>query len=185
MSVLWLDDFLNTAAKAQDGPTPYDEGYQAGWDDAQRVAEERIAKMRDEVAQTIADLSFTYAEAEAQVLGKVQPLFVGIAQKLIPMTGDTQFWIAVSDYLASVAAHDLRKGLSLALHPDMIETARSTLGAQVQDFEIHADPTLPRHAAWIAHDNQLTSLDTGRVSKVMQDALLALTDAGSGEQAHG
>ena len=185
MTLLLLDDFLTQPGSAESSPDPYEVGYQAGQEEAERRAEQNIAALREELAQNIADLGFTYAEAETRVLSRLKPLFDTLAQKLVPLTGDTQFWLALSDYLNSVAEQDLEQGLSLALHPDMVDAATSVLGSQTSHITIQADPKLEVHAAWISHGAHQTSLDTGRVIKVMQNALLALGATSDGEHAYG
>lgn len=62
----------------------YEKGYAAGWDDAAASQSEEQTRIRDDLAQNMRDLSFTYQEARSHVLSGLDPLLRGMVERILP-----------------------------------------------------------------------------------------------------
>lgn len=81
----------------------YENGYTAGWDDAMRQADDETRARQEALARTAEGLNFTYHEAQAHVLGALQPLLQAIAAQILPELARGALVQAVSEELMSVA----------------------------------------------------------------------------------
>ncbi|QFT58381.1 hypothetical protein FIU94_06035 [Sulfitobacter sp. THAF37] len=62
----------------------FENGYQAGWDDATNAHQNAQQKAVSELSQTIQDMSFTYHEAFAGLSVAMRPILEAIATRLLP-----------------------------------------------------------------------------------------------------
>lgn len=62
----------------------YEEGYQAGWDDAARARSEDDAKTAAEFAHALQELSLTFHEARSHVMQSMEPLLDALVSTLMP-----------------------------------------------------------------------------------------------------
>ncbi|QUJ76308.1 hypothetical protein KDD17_15635 [Sulfitobacter albidus] len=62
----------------------YEEGYQAGWTDAEKNVTEEQARVGAEFVHTLQDLSFTYHEALARLNRGLRPMFEQMVSTLLP-----------------------------------------------------------------------------------------------------
>ncbi|MFN0113990.1 MAG: flagellar biosynthesis protein [Paracoccaceae bacterium] len=62
----------------------YELGYNAGWEDAIAARDSEDSQLRENLARSLADLSFTYHEAHGHVLGAIRPLLLDMVRKVLP-----------------------------------------------------------------------------------------------------
>ena len=62
----------------------YEAGYKAGWDDAVNAEEEEQNRIGAEFARNLQDMGFTFHEARAHVLNTLEPLLLGMVEKVLP-----------------------------------------------------------------------------------------------------
>ncbi|MFT6450576.1 MAG: flagellar assembly protein FliH [Halocynthiibacter sp.] len=108
-SLFPLEDFGSQSARrakaaaAQDaprGPSPqeidaqrkaaYEQGYQAGWDDANTAQADDKGRIGADFARNLQDLGFTFHEARTHVMRAMEPLLAEIVGKVLPnLVSDT------------------------------------------------------------------------------------------------
>ncbi len=62
----------------------YEAGYKAGWDDAVKAEEVEQNRIGAEFARNLQDMGFTFHEARAHVLNTLEPLLLGMVEKVLP-----------------------------------------------------------------------------------------------------
>ncbi|SIS58765.1 FliH/SctL family protein [Phaeovulum vinaykumarii] len=62
----------------------YEQGYAAGWDDALAAQEAETARLHAELARSLQELSFTYAEARGHILQSLEPLLRDMVDAVLP-----------------------------------------------------------------------------------------------------
>jgi flagellar biosynthesis/type III secretory pathway protein FliH len=62
----------------------YEQGYQAGWDDATRAESQEQSRIGADFARNLQDLGFTYHEARSHVMRAMEPLLNEIVTKVLP-----------------------------------------------------------------------------------------------------
>ena len=73
-----------SALTEADRMAAYEQGYQAGWDDAARAEAEDQSRIGTEFARNLQELSFTFHEARAHVIQTMEPLLTEIVGTLLP-----------------------------------------------------------------------------------------------------
>ena len=64
--------------------TTYEQGYKAGWDDAEQSVSDQSTHIGAEFARNIQDLGFTFYEAKTHVMKSLEPLLIEIVSKVLP-----------------------------------------------------------------------------------------------------
>ncbi len=62
----------------------FEEGYQAGWDDAVKAQSDDKTRVSAQLDQSLQEMSFTYHEALAKLTNAMKPLMEQIVDKLLP-----------------------------------------------------------------------------------------------------
>ena len=83
-----LEDFSRQISST-DGNSPtdlpgFDDGYNAGWDDATKAHRKTQDKLKSELAQALQENAFTFQEAKIHVLGAIKPLMKELTDKILP-----------------------------------------------------------------------------------------------------
>ena len=172
---LLLDSFDRQPQEAPAPDDPYDVGYEEGYAAGRTIATDEISAMQADIARAIADLSFSYAEVESDVLRKLQPLLHAIARQLVPTTNTPRLLMAITEALETAAKIDVRQKTVVTIHPTLSDQAQEILGQQLSGFDLRSDPAVPPLAAIISAPAYETMLDVGAVSDVLSNALLALS----------
>jgi flagellar assembly protein FliH len=81
----------------------YEDGYSAGWEDATIAQDKEIARLRADLGQNLQDLSFTYHEAHAHVLGTLEPLLQDMVGKVLPAIARQSLGQMVLEHLLPMA----------------------------------------------------------------------------------
>ncbi|MFC7702637.1 flagellar biosynthesis protein [Plastorhodobacter daqingensis] len=139
--------------------TAYDEGYQRGLDDAMRAAEQDQLRLREDIAQALQEMSFTYHEARGHVLRALQPLFSEMLAKLLPEAARAALPGIISEVLMPAAAAAAGIPVQIAVAQD--DLAAVTAAIEDPGFPVHffADPALlPGQAALRLGDTE-TAID--------------------------
>lgn len=102
MSALKLEDFgspfVPQKAANADEPEPgmsmddveverlaaFDKGYSAGWEDANKAAQDDATRMKSDFANTLRDMGFTFHEARAHVMRGLMPLLKAVTETVLP-----------------------------------------------------------------------------------------------------
>lgn len=82
-----LEDFSKQVAQSGSGLSDlpgFDDGYNAGWDDATEAHRKTQDKLKSELSQALQENAFTFQEARVHVLGALQPLIVELTRKILP-----------------------------------------------------------------------------------------------------
>lgn len=182
-----LEDFDAGAAAVATPPRDpasdplYQEGYAAGL--AARQAED--ARLEAELIQTIGEIAFGYAEAQAMLLASLSPLFDAISDKLVPASRDG-FPAHVAAALMSAATQDLGRPLELQVHPRMVAAIAQTVARQSGlALRVLPNAALPEHAARFSGPHGETLLDIDGLCAALRESIAALTDTQTELQAYG
>lgn len=121
----------------------FENGYQAGWDDAVQAQQSEQDKLAAEFAQNFQDLSFTYHEASAKLIIALRPLIDGILAKLLPHITQNSLNLHIAEHIQSLVAANIEKSIEIAVSPDNYQVVSDTLATQVsQPFVLTAEPAL-------------------------------------------
>jgi hypothetical protein len=152
----------------------YDAGYQEGFAAASAASQVDQNALQQELVQTISELGFGYAEARAQLLESLEPLFSAVAQKLLPQVGHDTFGHLLIEAVCDAAVLDAENTPVLHIHPTQRNSIVKLVEEHALDIKVCDDPDLTAHAAWIRHENKETCLDVDSLLAKISTALNAV-----------
>jgi len=133
-----LEDFGN-AGKVQPATTVSDElheeqklvsfenGYTAGWDDAVGAQESETSKISVTLANSLEDMSFTYHEAQNQLIESLDPMFKVLTSAILPDALAASFGHHIVDQLTDMAKDQTGQPLVITVAAGEAAGVRSAL----------------------------------------------------------
>lgn len=183
---LQLEDFTTTAPIARQellqepvNPEPgddtmaaFDEGYRNGWEDCAKAEAEANRKIGADLAANLQDLSLSYAEARADVLAALGPLFEEIAAQLLPTLAAEAVAPAVIAELRA-AAETASDGRAILLAPPTAMGALARL-IETQDgleIELRAEPAFAEGQVSLRFGGARRDIDLSDAALRMAEAI--------------
>ncbi len=121
----------------------FEAGYQAGWDDAVKAQQDIAASVSADFAQNIRDLSFTYQEAHAGILGSMRPLVSKMVETVLPQLAKDTLGAHVAEILNDLVEIHGRQPVQIMTSPDGRELLASMLPQDVAfPVEVTGESTL-------------------------------------------
>jgi flagellar biosynthesis/type III secretory pathway protein FliH len=180
-----LESFEDLEMAEHQANPAYEDGFAAGHAAGlQEAAEQQIA-LQTQVVQAIADYSFTYSEAKAEVTQSLAPLFSDIIDKILPHCVAAGFGVELSAMLQSALQSQLDGGLTLCVHPSQVDPVTSTLSDTVSAPAVIADPALSPHAACLRIGKATSYLDLDRLCDEISTVLSAVHFTSERMEPHG
>ncbi|PUB11613.1 hypothetical protein [Yoonia sediminilitoris] len=184
-SVLMLESF-EAAVAVDDAIGPeYSQGYQDGLAAGTAAVQVEIGMLDDTIVQCISDIEFTYAEARAQLLCSLQPLFTTLVEKILPQCVDSGFVAQVAGILYNAAEQDTQPEITLHVHPQNVAQIANQLASLEKDVAVKPDQTLSTHAAWLLQGRVETFLDLDSLLEDITEALNTISLEQDGSEANG
>ena len=158
----------------------------AGEASVEAQASQQQAAISAATAQALADLSFTFAEAQHVVLQQLHPLLQLVVDRIVPDVLHQTLGAALAEELAAAAATDIGAKIPLRLPPDDC-AALSEIAGQIAGcpLQVIPDPDLRPGQALVGGPARSTAFDTTRLARDMADALTALCAEPPRNLAHG
>lgn len=125
----------------------FEEGYQAGWTDAEINFSTEQKNITDEILHTIRDLAFTYQEAQAQINRSLHPMFEKIINSLLPSIAGTALRAHVVDQLLRITESQTKGKISIRVSEMDFPMLEDLLGGAKFELPVSlvADNTLQQH----------------------------------------
>lgn len=108
----------------------FEQGYQAGWDDAAAAQEGDQGRIRADLARSLQSLAFTFQDARSHVLQAIRPLILEMTARILPEVARESLAPTVLDALMPMADELSEAPLTLVLNP--------AVRAQVEDLVTQA-----------------------------------------------
>ncbi|MFD2741716.1 ABC transporter ATP-binding protein [Sulfitobacter aestuarii] len=164
----------------------FEDGYQAGWEDASKAHELEQTHVSAELAQSLQDLSFTYHEALGKLTLATQPLLQLILSKLLPPVLPTTLSAHILEQLNEMLCNQLEKSIHITVAPENLSALKSVFEAQVkQPFNLKADALLSAGQASLRVDTAERVIDLDKLIEDLATAVEAFYFHCKEEDAHG
>ncbi|SEL54950.1 flagellar assembly protein FliH [Roseovarius azorensis] len=105
----------------------FEQGYQAGWDDAVKSQTEQARRITADLAQNLQDLHFTYEEAFAAIMTALRPLFDQMTASVLPRLSKATLTPRLVEILHDLAGTHGRQPIQLVAAPADIATLETVL----------------------------------------------------------
>ncbi len=152
----------------------FEKGYKAGWDDSLKAQSEDSARVSNELARNLEDLSFTYHEARSQLLTALDPLFAQLVDLVLPELA--------RETLAARVVEELRKAADKAV-TQQVEIAAAPAEVGVIEGLVTEDVTFPvvvREDESLREGQVVLRFESGERQIDMEDVLAGIRSAVEG-----
>ncbi|VVT15619.1 Flagellar assembly protein H [Roseovarius sp. EC-HK134] len=152
----------------------FEKGYQAGWEDCVKSQVDDGRRITADLVQNLQDISFTYEEVHAAIMGAMQQLLQEITQTVLPPISHAMLIPHVTEILHDLLEANGRQPLQIAAGPADLAILRR-LSAELPDLActLTEDPTLASGQVCVRLGESERALD-------MPDVLLRIEQAISG-----
>lgn len=168
------DPVMSDATLEEHQLEAFEQGYQAGWDNSARAHAEDHARVSEALAATLQQFSFTFHDAQRQVLKSLRPLFEQIAGTLLPEMAQATLPHLVAEHISALAAHAAGDTLILKIAEadrPALETAIRAHGSY--SIQIRTDPDFAPGHLELSSSQEERSIDLSQVVAEVADALNA------------
>lgn len=156
----------------------YERGLKAGRAAAEQDQVAQQNQQVDEVAQTLSDIQFTYAEARATVLAQLDHLFDAILTKFLPALEQATLVSELQTLLGEAAKQATPEKPVLTAHPNTAEGLGSLLGRSgYETTPIQTDPTLPPDCICVTATGGHTMIDLSSAVETVRETFEILQQA--------
>lgn len=122
----------------------FEEGYKAGWEDAQRAMESDKKEISAGLARNLQDLTFTYFEAKSAAISEFEEVLEIILQHALPEIAHETLGLRLAEELRNLAVTDGNSEFVLTANEQDLAVINSILPDVQGVFgQAVADPDLP------------------------------------------
>ncbi|EDZ47804.1 hypothetical protein [Leisingera daeponensis] len=154
----------------------FEKGYSAGWDDAVTAKDQETTRISAELANSLEDLSFTYHEAQAQLLDSLDPMFKVLTSAILPDAMAASFGHHIVDQLAGMAKGQTDQPMQIVVSPGEGAPVRNLLP---QNFSVpvtvREDSTLSSGQAYLSVGSTECEINCDALLESIQDSIEAFT----------
>ena len=106
----------------------FEKGYTAGWDDAIEAKDKETTHVSATLATSLEDLSFTYHEAQSQLMESLDPMVKVLTSVILPDTMAATFGHHVIDHLNEMAKGQINEPMEIVAAAGEANAIRALLG---------------------------------------------------------
>lgn len=164
----------------------YEQGYQAGWDDAAAAQSEDRARIGADLARSLQALAFTYQEARAHVLGGLEPLMAEMIGRLLPGAARETLAPLVLERLMPMAEEMTDQPVHLVVNPASRPAVEALVaGATGLPMKIIEEATLAEGQAYLRLGTAEAKVDLTRATAEIAAAVRAFFSQTQETPSHG
>lgn len=164
----------------------FEEGYQAGWDDAVKAQGSANSKLTEDFVQNLHDLSFTYQEAFSKVTLGMQPVLTAVVEKILPKIAEQSLGPQIMEQMASLMEAERSGLLEIAVAPDKRETIEALLADQDNvPFTVTEESALSPGQIYIRASGAEREINLDKVIEGVSSAIEAFFHTAKEETDHG
>ncbi|WP_187431459.1 hypothetical protein ROLI_038600 [Roseobacter fucihabitans] len=168
------NDLLSSEGIEDQKLQSFEEGYQAGWDDAIKAQTDATMKVSTELGQNLQDMSFTYQEALSKLTLSIEPVMHQIVEKLLPAFARQTLGSHIIGELRDLVKLHAGQPIEIVISPENVETIKELAGKNLTDtFQIFEEPSLGQGQAFVRVGSQERSIDIDCVILGVSEAMTA------------
>lgn len=177
---------LSTEATEDQQLQSFENGYQAGWDDAVKAQADSVAKVSADFGQNLQDMSFTYHEALSKLTLSMKPVMAEIVDKLLPSLMRGSLGVHIVDQLMEMVKEQPSQPIEIIVAPSQVETIQDIAGDKLADpFEVVAEQSLGDGQAYVRIGSVERSIDLDAVLTGVGEAIAAFFHEAEQEKENG
>lgn len=133
---------VNDQDLAKARSTAFEEGYQAGWDDAIRAENANQSNVSTEFAKNLLDIGFSFHEARTQIMRALRPLLLEIISKVVPHSMSETIGHSVLEELIPIIDSAANQPIKILVSADNIKAINAVLESEIAvPLDVEEEPT--------------------------------------------
>ena len=164
----------------------YETGYKAGWEDAVKSQADSTARISEDFARNLQDLSFTYHEAHGHVMQSLAPLLQDLADTLLPEILRETVGFRVVEQLTEMAQANATQTIEITTSLAENDVIRDFLD---RDFgfpvSVSVDDTLGEGQVYLRMASEERQIDMQSVMTSIREAIAGILDETERSLKHG
>ncbi|WP_284163926.1 flagellar biosynthesis protein [Frigidibacter sp. SD6-1] len=121
----------------------YEQGYQAGWDDALGAQNDDITRLRTELGRNLTEMALSYRDARRHILASLEPLLDEMVAKVLPAIAHQALGPMILEELGPVVDRLAATPVTIRTAPANQSMVEELLAQKVDvPVQVVAEPTL-------------------------------------------
>ena len=150
----------------------FDEGYQAGWDDAILSVQEEHAAISTELGRNLEELSVTFFEARRQVCRSLRPFVEAISDVVLPEIVKDNVAAALARYVDEILGDDVPGNAVLVVSEADLETISKRIPKQERmTVEVRVEPSFAPGQIRLLIGEECHEIDHSRLLESVRTAV--------------
>ena len=155
----------------------FENGYQAGWDDAVAAQSAEAESATTAMAQSLQDMAFTHHEAYRKLTLAMKPLLTLVAEKVLPQMAQRLVGAHLVQQLSDLMKTQAQAAIEIAVAPGELDALKAALdGTAGVPFTLRPDPALGPHEAQLRLGDTERHIDVDAVLRDLGAAFDAFFD---------
>lgn len=153
----------------------FEEGYQAGWDDAVRAETANQSNVSTEFAKNLLDIGFSFHEARTQIMRALRPLLMEIISKVVPHSMSETIGHSVLEELTPIIDSAANQPIRILVSIDNIAAINAVLAAEISmPLDVVEEPTFSSGQVQIRCGSVERCLDFSKAISRISDVVEAV-----------
>ncbi len=154
----------------------FENGYSAGWEDAVSAKDNEATSISSNLATSLEDLSFTYHEAQSQLIEALDPMFKVLTSAVLPDAMAASFGHHIVDQLTEMARSQTDQGMEIVVAAGEGAPVRSLLSQQFSvPVKVQEDSSLTEGQAYLRVGSNERELNSAGLIDSVKDSVDAFT----------
>ena len=154
----------------------FEKGYTAGWDDAIDAKDKEVTCVSATLAGSLEDLSFTYHEAQTQLIDSLDPMFKVLTSVILPDTMAATFGHHIIDQLNDMAKGQINEPMEIVVAAGEGNAVRALLGDEPKvEARVREDANLSSGQAQLRVGKSERELNSEALIEAIRDSIDAFS----------
>lgn len=155
----------------------FENGYQAGWEDAFKAQDASSGQVSSEIAQNLQDLTFTHREAFLKLSAAMQPLMTEIVHKMLPDLAHQVLGMHILHEISELMDRQAENAIEITVAPEDTEAVQKLLNDMVRvPFALRTDALLSKGQAYLRVNTTEHEINLRAVQSGIAEAIEAFYD---------
>jgi len=154
----------------------FENGYTAGWDDAVGAQDRETSKISTTLANSLQDMSFTYHEAQSQLIESLDPMFKVLTSAILPDAMAASFGHHIVDQLTDMAKGQADQPMVISVASGEGAGVRSALTQNFSvEIKVRENPDLAPGQAYLRVGGLEREINSGALLDSIRESVDAFS----------
>jgi hypothetical protein len=168
----FLTDTPEDTGPSDEDMATFDEGYRSGWDDCAKAEADTNRRIGADLAANLEALTRSYAEARADVLAALGPLFEDIAAQLLPrLAAEAVAPAVIAELRAAAEAASTTRAVLCAAPAALPALTRLIEMQEGLEIDLQAEPAFAEGQVSLRFGAERRDIDLSDAADRMADAI--------------